>query len=264
MPEKKRVVFHTLEIVGLLAYFLILFCERLLALIFSVRGGEEYALTSGNLFNYIAYAVTALSLLAGTALAVNPCVGMIRILRSRGLYSYEKDALPLAVAVAVILYGGMMHTGFTLAGVQFAAYGMLIAAMIVRAVEVVTAGGDKYLTILSVIYLTLFSMTIPVSYISFMEMPLRAFFFTAEYLSVLLLVPAFGYLFYRFMKEGVTSFSPLFPAVMLLLSGATVALKWSESINYFVLIFVGLTVLCYLTFGIVALRRVRSRSIEEK
>ena len=35
------------------------------------------------------------------------------------------------------------------------------------------------------------------------------------------------------------------PAIMLVLSGAAVALKWSEEINYFVLIFVSLTTLFY-------------------
>ena len=154
----------------------------------------------------------------------------------------------------------MMHTGFTLAGMQFAAYGCLIAAFVVRAVELCFSGRDKYLTIVSVVYLTLFSMTIPVAYISFMEMPLLALFFTAEFLAVIALVPIFGDMMYLFISEGVTNFSPAFPAVMLVLSGLTVGLKWTEEVNTFVLIFVALTVLCYLAFGIAIYRRVKSRS----
>ena len=38
---------------------------------------------------------------------------------------------------------------------------------------------------------------------------------------------------------------------MLVLSGLTVALKWKEEINWFVLIFVVLTSLFYLSFGVI-------------
>ena len=57
------------------------------------------------------------------------------------------------------------------------------------------------------------------------------------------------------MRKGRTSFSPVYPSVMAFLSGATLAFEWTEKINTFVLIFAGLTLLCYLTFGIVAMRR---------
>ena len=256
MNEKRTLLLNKFEIIGFLLYFIILFCERLLALIFSVKGGDEYSLLSGNGFNYAAYAITAASLLAGTILAVKPCIKMYRAFVSNEVYDFKTQTKPLALAVAVLLFGGMMHTGFTLAGAQFAAYGFLIAAMIVRVVEVCLEGEDKYLSIVSVIYLTLFSMTIPVAYISFMNAPLRELFFAAEFVAVFALVPTFGYMLYLLMKEGVTSFSPILPAAMLLLSGATVALQWKEKINYFVLIFVGLTVLVYLAFGIFALRRI--------
>ena len=39
---------------------------------------------------------------------------------------------------------------------------------------------------------------------------------------------------------------------MLILSGLTVALKWKEEINWFVLIFVVLTMVFYLSLGLVA------------
>ena len=260
MTEKRRLFLNRLEIVGFILYFILLFIERLLAVIFSVKSGGEYALTSGNFFNYIAYAVTAISLIAGTVLAVRISVKMARSVLSGNLYSFEMGSRDLVVAVSAILFGGMMHTGFTLAGMQFAAYGCLIAAFVVRAVELCFSGRDKYLTIVSVVYLTLFSMTIPVAYISFMEMPLLALFFTAEFLAVIALVPVFGYMMYLFISEGVTNFSPAFPAVMLALSGATVALKWTEEVNTFVLIFMVLTIVCYLAFGIIAFRRVKKLS----
>ena len=68
-------------------------------------------------------------------------------------------------------------------------------------------------------------------------------------------MPIFGVMTDRLMRTGVTSFHPIFPAVMTLLSGASIALKWSESVNWFVLIFASATLLCYLSVGIVAYRR---------
>ena len=258
MTEKRKLLFNRLEIVCFVLYFLILFVERLLAVIFSVKGGEEYALTSGNVFNYIAYAVTAASLAVGGVLGARISVKMIRSTLSGALYSFEEGSRDLAVAVVCLLYGGMMHTGFTLAGVQFASYGFLILGMILRAVEVCLSGGKRFEAVASVIFVTLFSMTIPVCYISFMASPMREFFFASEFLAVLLLVPTFGYLFYRLMKDGETSFSPILVGAMLLLSGAAVGLKWNEEINYFVLIFVGLTFVDYLISAPLIFRRKRA------
>ena len=260
MTEKTKGLFHRLEIVGFLLYFLILFCERVLALIFSVGKGGEYALLSGNAFNYVAYTVTAASLVAGTILAAKPFEKMLRALFAGETFAFEKEAQPLSVAVFVLLFGGMMHTGFTLVGLQFAAYGFLIAAFVVRAVERCLDGGDKYQTIVSVVYLTLFSMTIPVCYLSFLSDPLRTLFFVAELFAVAALVPSFGCMLSIYLKRGETSFSPVFPSLMLVLSGATVALQWKEKINYFVLIFMGLTVLTYLAFGLLAWRRRSGKS----
>ena len=245
MAEKNRLLLNRLECIGILLYFIILFVERALALIFSVHTGDSYALISGNVFNYVAYAVAAASLVFGTALTVKPCLEMLGCLRSSRIFSFETRTLNLAVAVTVMLLGGMMHTGLTLAGAQFAAYGFLIASMIIRAVEMCLSGKGRFEAIASVIYLTLFSMTIPVCYISFMASPLRQLFFTAEFLSVFLLVPTFGYMFFRFMKDGVTSFSPILFGAMLLLSGAVIGFGWKEDANLFVLIFVGLTLVAY-------------------
>jgi len=247
--------FNIAKIIGFSLYFVILFAERTLALVFSVKGGGEYALTSGNPFNYIAYSVTAASLLAGTALFARLFVSLFRALRSGTGYDFRSHSREWVTAATVLLFGGMMHTGFTVAGVQFASYGFLIAALILSAVEGCLSGGDKYLHVVSAVYLVLFSMSIPVCYISFMDAPLRVAFFVAEFAAVFALVPIFGVMTDRLMRTGVTSFHPIFPAVMTLLSGATIALKWSESVNWFVLIFASATLLCYLSVGIVAYRR---------
>ena len=260
MTEKKKSITNALKIIGFSLYFLILFVERLLAVILSVHRGDAYALTSGNLFNFMAYSVTVLSLAAGTFLFVRIFIGLGRALSAKEKYLFDDHAREWALASVALLFGGMMHTGFTLAGVQFAAYGFLIAAMIVRCVEGCLSGEDKYLSVVSLIYLVLFSMSIPVCYISFMNMSLRGFFFAAEYAAVFFLVPSFGILLSRFMRSGRTSFAFCVPIAMFLLSGATVALQWQEKINWFVLIFTAATAVFYLAFGLVARRKIKKEA----
>lgn len=263
MFDKRKRTFDILTLSGFSFYFVILFVERLLAVILSPSHGAEYALKSGNAFNYIAYSVTALSLAAGTALFLRLFIKMILSCKKGEGYLFEEHVTEWVVAAFVLLFGGMMHTGFTLAAVQFAAYGFLIAAMTVRTVVFCTRGENKFSCILSLVYLTLFSMSIPVCYISFMQQPLRAFFFAAEFLAAFLLVPAFGCLLLLLMKKGVTSFSPVFPALMCALSGAVVALGWREDKNLFVLIFASLTLACYL-FVALPMRKRLPFSMKEK
>ena len=255
MTEKGKRLTDILKVAGFSLYFVILFVERLLALIFSVTRGDEYALTSGNYFNYLAYAVTAASLAAGTALFIRLFIGCGKSLREKKIPDLSERSEDWSFASAILLFGGMMHTGLTLAGVQFASYGFLIAAMIVKCVEECLSGKDKFLTVVSTVYLILFSMSIPVCYMANVYTARSTAFFVTEFVAVFALVPIFGVLLEKLMRTGKTSFSPVYPIVMTLLSGAVVALGWTEKVNWFVLIFASLTLLCYLTFGIFAIRR---------
>ncbi len=264
MEEKKGLLLNRLQIIGYLLYFLILLGERLAALILSVRHGGVYALTSGNVFNYIAYGITAASFVAGVALCVKPSIEMGKALFGGSAFSFETRSKGLCVAGAAILFGGMMHTGFTLAGLQFVSYGFLIGAMIVKCVEDCLNGKNKFLAISSVIYLTLFAMAIPVCYISFMDLPLRISFFAFEFVAVFVLVPCFFVMLGDFLKEGSDVFRFQYPVLLFVLSGAVVALKWKEEINFFVLIFLALTEAFYLSFGLVARRKRKALASEAK
>ena len=253
---KKEMVFNRLKIVGLVMYFIVLFIERLLAVILSVNNGEYYSLKSGFVFNYITYSVTVVSLIAGTFLAIKPLAGMFKALFSKELYPFESNYKPIVIAAMALLYGGMMHTGFTIAPVQFVAYGFLIGSMVVRCVEKCNEDkNNRFSSIVSVIYLTLFSMTVPVCYIALELGVLTIPFYLAEFAATFILIPIFGIMLYKFYTTGITSFSVINPLIMLILSGAAVALKWSEEINYFVLIFVVLTILFYVSFGVIANRK---------
>ena len=259
--NNKNKLLSKLKLFFLILYFIVLFIERFFAVILSFHYGGEYALVSGNVFNYIAYGITAVSLIAGLVLMIRVLPKMFASVFTLKEYNWTSNLKSVVIAAMAILFGGMMHTGFTVAPIQFVAYGFLIASMVVRTVEyclqvkagVVSDGkGSKFASIVSVIYLTLLAMAVPVSYISFQAMPMRAIFFAVEFTAVFVLVPVFGMLLLKFYETGITSFSFVYPLVMLVLSGLTVALKWREEINWFVLIFVVLTMVFYLSLGLVA------------
>ena len=240
---------------GIVLYFFLLFAERLLAVIFSIWSGGPYAVFTGFVFNYIAYGITVISLIAGTVLFMRLLPGLFKALFTKNKYPFEEKYKQIVIAVVVMLYGGMMHTGMTIPGLQFAAYGFLIGSMIVRTVEACKEGVNKFAAIVSVIYLTLFSMTVPVCYLSLQEGVIAVLFFIVEFAAVFVLVPFFGIMLYRLYTKGVTDFSFYIPAVMVVLSGLTVALKWMEEINWFVLIFMVLTVVFYLACGLIAKKK---------
>ena len=255
---RKKTLFSKLKLIFLVLYFIILFVERLLAVIISIKSGGEYALISGNIFNYFAYGVTAVSLLAGTVLIIRVIPGMFISIFTTREYAFSENYKRIVIAAMAILFGGMMHTGFTLAPMQFVAYGFLIASMVVRTIECCRENGAsdvRFASIVSVIYLTLLAMAVPVSYISHQSMPVLAVFYVVEFCAVIVLVPVFGKLLLIFYDKGVTSFSFIYPIILLLLSGLTVALKWTEEINWFVLIFLVMTEVFYLSFGLIARRK---------
>ncbi len=256
--KEKSLVASKLKIIGLCMYFIILFGERLCAVFCSFKTGGEYALSSGHVFNFIAYAVTVISIGVSVPLSVNYLYKMMGYLSKKEPYPFEENYKKIIIGFLALLFAGMMHTGFTVAPVQFVAYGFLIFAMAVRCVEECKENRERrFASIVSLIYLTLFSMTIPVCYIALKLGVLTIPFFAVEFAAVFVLIPLFGRMLYRFFTDGVTDFSFVYPLVMLILSGLTVALKWSEEINWFVLIFVVLTIIFYLTFGIIASMKIK-------
>ena len=226
---KKGMLGYKFKIIGLVLYFVILFAERLMAVIFSFNQGGVYALKSGSYFNYAAYGVTVISLIVGTILAIKPLIGMLGKLFSKEQYDFEKNYKSVVISAMALLYGGMMHTGFTLAPMQFVAYGFLIATMVVRCVEkCIEDNKSAFPSIVSVIYLTLFSMTVPVCYIALkLRAPQFYLFYIAEFAAAFILIPVFGIMLLKFYKNGVTSFSFVYPLIMLILSGSAVLLKCS-------------------------------------
>ena len=70
----------------------------------------------------------------------------------------------------------------------------------------------SFASIVSVIYLTLFSMTVPVCYLAFELGSLTIPFYVSEFLAAFVLIPVFGVMLYNFFKDGVAGFSVVEPA----------------------------------------------------
>ena len=113
--EGRDMALNKLKSIGLIMYFIILFIERLLAVILSINNGGVYAVNMGNIFNYITYSVTVISLIAGTILSVKLVISLLKSLFSKESYDFNSNYKAIVIAAMAILYSGMMHTGFTLA-----------------------------------------------------------------------------------------------------------------------------------------------------
>lgn len=235
--------------IGFIGYTLILLVERILALIFSVSNGGEYALVSNNVMPTVYYAIVCLSITAGAVLLAVPMYKMaVQLFKPE---NYEFNWKELILGLMILLVSGMMHTGFTLSWLQFIAYGFLIGAMICVTIDSCKRNKNNYNSIVSVVFLTLFSMTIPVAYTSVNEAT-QVPFYVFTLLAVFAEIPLFGFMLFEFMNKGEIRFDYSPVITILALSGSVVLLNFTEvnNFNWFVAIFVVLTVVCYAAFGL--------------
>ena len=107
-----------------LLYFVILSVERVQSLVRAIAQGGLFPAPFDGFVNLTAI----LSLCAA--------VIMLLLFNRSFWQSLVSSAVPdysaLTITSGVILVSGMVHTGFTIPPIQFAAYGMLIVAMILR------------------------------------------------------------------------------------------------------------------------------------
>lgn len=233
--------------IGFIGYVLILLGERIAALVLSVSNGGEYALVSNNVMPTIYYAIVAISITTGAVLLAKPLYEMaVQLFKKE---KYEFNWKELLIGAMVLLFSGMMHTGYTLSPVQFVAYGLLIGAMVCVTIDSCKRRKNNFNSIISVVFLTLYSMSIPVAYVSVNEATQLPFYiFTL--LAVFAEIPLFGFMLYEFMNKGEIHFDYSPVIAMFALSGSVVLLNFTtvSNFNWFVAIFVLLTVACYLGF----------------
>ena len=228
-----------------LLYFVILFAERLQSLIRAV--GERGWWPS--MFFGVVNIMSAVSLGAAVIMLLIFNRDFLKSLFS----PVEPDWSMLAVTSGVILISGMVHTEYTIAGIQFAAYGMLIVAMILRTVLLAPQAKSLFSLWYSLVYLTAFSMAIPVVYHS--ELPHAAVFHLLEATVMLFLVFFFTVMLRNLFTgkgENLLTWMPF----LVMASGDAVVLvmRWDELVNTFVLVAACATALIFIV-GKIIIRR---------
>lgn len=233
-------------------YFVILAAERLQSLIRSFADPAVHAWGDG--FNGYVYTLTILSLVAAVVYLLVRCRALFCAPFTRNAALHEQiDRGALCVAAGIILLAGMVHTEYTIAPVQFAAYGALILAMIIQTAIKQKSSSRPYLLWLSLVYLTLFSMAIPVMYRSHIR--LSALFHVLEAIAAVVLVLIFTRMMHLVFTGDATDLFGVPPILTAaILDGVLLGLRWQEEVNAFVLIFIIAACVCWCIGGLIALR----------
>lgn len=222
-----------------LAYFLILFAERTQSVI---RACSDVAHSPfGSRFDGYVNILTIFSLFATAALLI--CAN-----RSFWLSLFQQhicaDYTMLTLTAGVLLLSGMVHTAYTVAPVQFASYGMLILAMVLRTVQCSAGASHPFRLWYSLLFLIVFSMAIPVMYPS--KIQHAALFHCIEAVAALVLVFFFTWMLRDLFVgkgENLLRWIPMLLAAVL--DSVILALRWKESVNTFVLIFLILSAVLF-------------------
>lgn len=231
----KKPVLDKLKMIFFLAYFLILSVERIISLV---------AVFTGNLSKYDAldWYMTALTLFAifgAYVFMATKCHVSFKSLGSDFAEDNENYA-KLSIAAGILLLGGMVHTEGTIPGIQFASYGMLLGAMGIHTWQCAKRDGKALMKWLSFAYITAFSMSIPVVYHTNIE--LKYLFIPIECVVSAGMVVLFTIMLKRFFTQNSESdFSPVPYITAVVGAFAVIILRWSEEINWFVLIFICVT-----------------------
>ena len=216
----------------IMGYFLILFGERIQSLIRSFA--DKNISMWGNGFSRYVNGVCILSLVVSVILLFTINRDFLKALLS--------DATPvntkmICITIGVILVSGMVHTEYTIPGIQFASYGLLIAALVVKTAENNSTADDSILLWLSLVYLISFSMSIPVMYESHIDY--AGLFHIIEAAVSIVLVAAFAYMAYRVFNNDAVNLFMLPPIIIAVIGDAVIlSLRWKEQVNTFVLIFI--------------------------
>lgn len=228
----------------IMGYFLILFIERGQSLVRSFSDKNVSMWGSG--FDRYVNGICILSLAMFLILLFT---GNRDFLKSLFVQGIEVNVIMLCITIGVILIAGMVHTEHTISGIQFASYGLLIAALIIRTAKNNESSGNSLLLWLSLVYLIFFSMAIPVVYKSAIRN--AGLFHVIEAVVSFILVAIFAYMAYRVFSNNAVNLFMVAPILMAVMGDAIVlGLRWKEHVNYFVLIFLVASVITWI-FGFI-------------
>jgi len=213
-------------------YFVILYAERLQSIVRILKDPNQKLLQDG--FHTYVNLITMLSLASGIVLLVCFNGTLWKALFNPGIIIQYPI---LIITMGVVLVSGMVHTEYTIAPVQFGAYGMLIVAMVLRTVQNSAGEGRLFALWYSMIFLVVFSMAIPVMYESRIRQ--HVLFHIIEAGTALLLVCAFTYMMYLLFCGPAADLLLWYPvAIAVVLDAILIAMRWKEEKNTFVLMFV--------------------------
>ena len=222
-----------------LGYFLVLFAERVQSLVRICRTSFSGLYRSG--FDGFVNTVTILSLLISVGLLSFGCKSFWRSLVDS---SVTPDYTMLTITAGVMLVSGMMHTEHTIAPVQFVSYGLLIAAMVLKTVQVASGNERAFMFWYSLVFLTAFSMAIPVMYPA--RISRAALFYVVEAVTSLALVACFTWMLRDlFLGQGKDLLYWIPMAIAAVGDAVILAMRWKESANTFVLIFIVLSAVIF-------------------
>ena len=217
-----------------LAYFLVLFAERAQSIIRIFTSGKGF-FSSG--FSSYVNSLTVVSGVATIILLIGFNGGFWRSLFNGRV---EVNVTMLCITAGVLLLSGMVHTDFTIPGIQFVAYGSLIIGLILRTILSAQEGGSLFKLWYSLAFLVVYSMAIPVMY----ETQIRqaAIFHMFEAVTAVVLVAMFTYMMHRVMKGEAVDLLMWIPFIVMIIPDAVlVSMRWKETINTFILMFSSLS-----------------------
>lgn len=219
-------------------YFVLLIAERSISVVSSLNNNINLF---GNAFDGYVYSLVFASIVGFLVLLILKCSPNIK-----AIFKPSEDLRFdwLCVAGGVLLLSGMVHTHYTISGLQFASYGVWILGILLKVISIHRKTENKVLLWLSFAYLVAFSMAIPVMYQSTIEAHL--FFHILEAVGSIALVAAFTYLLLRLFNDNGDLF-PLWPIILaIVIDVPLIVLRWNEEINFFVLIFIALSTVLYI------------------
>ncbi|MBE6630030.1 MAG: hypothetical protein E7624_04190 [Ruminococcaceae bacterium] len=215
-------------------YFVVLTAERIQSIVRSVWDPD--VLLFGDGFNCYTYLITFASLAVSLIYLIASNGNLFAGIFTRSAQVHGSIQMGrLCIATGLILISGMVHTEYTVAPIQFGAYGALIVAMIIQTARKHRQSDKRILLWLSVAFLTAFSMAIPVMYRS--NITHAGLFHVLEALTALVLVAIFTGMFYKVFCEDATNLFYILPMLTAVaLDTVLIVMRWQEEINWFVLV----------------------------
>ncbi|MDD7618469.1 MAG: hypothetical protein PUJ43_01290 [Bacillales bacterium] len=223
-------------------YFLILLTERVLSLSLGIASNIPLFRSPFQGAVNVTIFLSVLSFLVYMVIRGRPFVHFLFCPKG-----YDASSLPLprlVFAACLLLVSGMVHNECAIPGLQFASYGFFILGILLQMVRLHPKSQNKTLLWLSFAYLVAFSMAIPVAYPS--ALSYAAFFHVVEFVAVFLLVIAFLMLTLNLYEGREDLFSLPYIVIAVALDAALIALRFPEEINFFVLIFISLSLVLFL------------------